>query len=339
MGDGEIIALAAVGLVIVTINGLDTALSIAVTGAISTPTTFEASAFLAVPAGSTIGVRVDGSAIFGGALIMQARVHGAATGTPTIPSTLPTGALALYLPEDLASDGSSWTDSVAGNLYSLTVPSSSAPPAWLTPISGPTRVNDGSFNGHPYGHFTSYNDPLFGVNYTPNMLATHVAMFAGSVAPIAPRTLVAVCRPDTGIGGIVGTTQFTTPCWKGALYKPAGDLTQAACFTINKGAVKTNLLDTPVSLAGQEVILIWRTDGTTLQFFIDGVLQPLDTDLVGSDFAAGAGFCLGNLASATYTSQDGWRGDICFEGVWARAFTDAEVLAATANLAAEYVTP
>jgi hypothetical protein len=325
---------------IVTLGGLDTALSITVPTGITEDTLFSTSAMLPVPAGSFVGVRVDGSGVGESESIrLQARLHGAATGTPVIPSTLPIDALALYRPEDLASDGSSWTDSVAGNLYSLTVPSSSTPPAWITPISGPTRIDDGSFNGHPYGHYTSYNDPLFGINYTPNMLATHVAMFAGSVAPIAPRTLVAVCRPSTAIGGIVGTTQFTTPCWKGALYKPAGDLTQAACFTINKGATQTNDLITPVSLAAQEVVLIWRTNGTTLDFFIDGVLQPLDTDTIGSDNAAGGGFCLGNLASATYTSQDGFRGDICFGGVWARAFTDAEVLAATGNLSTLYVTP
>ncbi len=328
------------GSFIVTVDGLDTAIALAVATGDTTATTLETSVAFSVAAGSTVGVRWDGSAAADGST-MRAEIHlrGASGGTPIVPSTLPGTPLALFRPEDLALDGSSWVDSVAGNLYTCTVPSSSVPPGWIQPISGPTRVDDGSFNGNPYGHFTNYNDPLFGVNYTPNMLATHVAMFAGSAAPIAPRTLVAVCRPGSAIGGIVGTTQFTTPCFKGALYKPAGDLAQAVYFTVNKGATQTDSLITPVNYGTQELVLIWRTDGTTLEFFIDGVKQTLDTSVIGTDAAAGGGFCIGNLASATYTSEDGFRGDIAFEGVWARKFTDAEVLSATANLAALYVTP
>ncbi len=66
--------------VIVTVDGVDTAIVITVPDAISSPTVLQASAALAVSAGSAIGVRVDGSLIFDGALIMQARLHGSAGG-------------------------------------------------------------------------------------------------------------------------------------------------------------------------------------------------------------------------------------------------------------------
>jgi hypothetical protein len=330
----------AAGRYIVTVNGLDTAIGLDLPLGATADTTLRTSALFTVAADSRVGVRFNGSAIgAGSSMRAEIRLRGATSGTPIVPNTLPANALALFPPENLALDGNTWTDAVAGHTYTCTVPTPSGPPPpGIDQISGPARMNDGKFNGHPYAYFRNYNGAFDGINYTPCMLSTSVAMFAGSAAPIAPRTYVAVCRPDTGIGGVAMSGQRGTPCFEAALYQPAGDLTQAVYFNVGKGTAPTDNLATPHSYATQEVILIWRTDGTVVEFFINGVKQVLDATTIGADNAAAKGFGIGNLPNAEFSSRVGFRGGICFEGVWAHNFTDAEVLQATSNCA-QYVTP
>lgn len=326
---------------IVTVNGLDTPIGLDISTGVTTAFKGSTSALFTVDSGSVVGIRFDGSALGDGSTLrLEARLRGYETGTPFVPSELPADPLALFLPEDLAVDGETWVDSVTGNLYTCTVPTPSGPPPpGIEQISGPTWTQDGSFNNHPYAYFKNYNGPL-GQNYTPNMLATSVSMFAGSVAPpIAPRTYVVVCKADDGQGGILASGQYGTPCFEAAWYKPAGDLQRAAYFNQAKGSPVTCEIVTDQNLAGNELVLIWRTDGTTVEFFINGVKQPLVTDLVGADFSARTGFTIGNLASAEFSSRDGFRGSICFEGVWARSFTDNEVLSATSYCTGEFTTP
>ncbi len=324
------------GAFVLTVNGLDTALSLSLGAGDTADTTLATSALLPVSAGSKLGVRWNGSAAADGSTLRaEIRLQAAATGTPIIPSTLPINPLALFRPEDLATDGTSWVDSVAGHLYTLTVPPSTPAPGYH-PIAGPNRILDGSFNNNPYAQFLPYTGPGPAV-YTPNQLRTLTGMFSGTGGtPISPRTIVAVCRPTSSIGGLLASTQLSGNAFNAVLYKPTGDPTQSAYYNFTKGLPTNINMSTPVNLAGQEVVLIWRTDGTTLEFFIDGILQTLAASLVGDDGFVATGFSLGG--SGNYTSQIGWQGDICFEGVWARRFTDAEVLSATGNLAAEYVT-
>jgi hypothetical protein len=328
---------------IVTVNGLDTAIALAVATGDTTDTTLQTSVLLPVAAGSRVGVRWNGSALAAGSTLRaEIRLRGAATGTPIVANALPLTAKALFRPEDLALDGSSWIDSVAGNLYTLTVPADGPPPPGVDPISGPARTLDGSFNNHPYGYFRHYHGTDFGSPiYTPCMLATSTSMFAASAAPIAPRTFVAVVRPESSVGGIVMSSQFTTPCFKGALSLPLGDLLQAAYFTLgtpDSGGQVDHVIPA-VNLAAQEIVLIWRTDGTTLEFFINGVKQTLDDATIGTDNAAGEGFCIGNLASSKPIGKTGWQGAIAFVGTWARKFSDTEVLNATSYCTTNYVTP
>jgi hypothetical protein len=327
------------GAVVVTVGGLDTALSVPITDGDSG--VLQNSALLSIPAGSTVGVRWDPGSVADGSIFRaEIRLRGATTGTPIVPSVLPINAKALFIPEDLAVDGNTWVDSVAGNLYTATVPPPSGPPPpGVDPVEGPARVVDGSFKNNPYAYFRHYTGPLSQV-YTPCMLASSVSMFTGAdPPPIAPRTVVVVCSPESSIGGIAFVTSRGSHSFTAALSRPTGNPTQAVYWNLLQDSTQTDNLATPENFGGREIVCIWRTDGTTLEFFINGIKQTLDVDTIGQDFAARVGCTIGNLEAEGFSSQDGWQGGICFVGVWARKFSDTEVLSATGNLTSEYVTP
>jgi hypothetical protein len=167
-----------------------------------------------------------------------------------------------------------------------------------------------------------------------------VAMIAGThTPPIVPRTFAAVLKPASSIGGVAATFKNTNPSFKCAIIKPTGSLLQAAYYNNLLDAVQTDDLVTDVNWGGQELVCIWRTDGSTVELFINGVKQPLVSAVVGADDGVTGGFSLGNFTAGQWIEKDGFQGDICFGGVWARKFTDAEILSATAYLQGLYVTP
>jgi hypothetical protein len=328
------------GSFIVTVDGADTAITLALAAGDTTDTTLETSALFAVAADSRIGVRWDGSAAADGSTLRaEIRLRGAASGSPIIPDTLPVTPLALFRPGDLALDGTTWLDSVAGSVFSLSVPNFGPPPlGYLQQITGPVRTLDGSFKNNPYAKFSAYHNSTAGADYTVMMLRTTAAMFAGGATPQA-RTLCAVLKPSNALGGIVGCFKNNDLSFRACMLRKISSGPQWAYTNRDPGLGGTEIqVTTPVNWAAQELVCVWRSDGVTLQFFVNGVLVVTTTDTVGAETGTNAGFCMGNFVASQWISELGFQGGIVFEGVWARKFTDAEVISATSNLAGLYVT-
>lgn len=316
---------------VVTVNGADTAIALDLAVGATADTTLETSALFAVAAGSKLGVRFDGSSIGDGSTLRaEIRLRAALTGTPIVPDTLPSGALALFHGNDLAADGTAWTDSVVGHVFNL---GPSADPNLTTPAA----VQDGTFQNHRFARFTPGPGPDF---FTTQTLCTTVDMFAGAVAaPVAARTLVAVVKPSSLIGGSVGVFGLNALYFDCMLWN-AQPPEVAAQWVYWNGNGTNNVIAkaaAAVNYGGQELVVVWRTDGTTIEVFINGVKIALATNLVAGDSHSRSGFSIGLDNASAGIGVRGWHGDIVFEGVWAHKFSDAEVLEATSALTTEYV--
>lgn len=301
---------------IVTLNGADTPISVSIPAGVTTGAELSIGAFLEVAANSRLGVRVDGSGVTAGSkLRCEARLIGSQSGTPTTPTALPSDPLALYPSSALAASGESWDDTT-GNGFGLGVP----------PVLGARRpdvLQNTAFNGNRYAHF--------GTTAT-DILATETEMFPGHVNPVEPRTFAAVIRPTNATGGTVGCFRLTADYFSCALWKTAGNQ-----YAYENGDANNSLLSSVIDYGGDELVCVWVTDGVSVTLYVDGVARAAATNAVGPETGVAPGFSLGNMLA--HFGDRGFEGDICFAGVWARAWDNSEILSGTAYLAETYVTP
>jgi hypothetical protein len=298
-------------LYVVTVDGAETAISVELPTGATTDTTLEMAAIFAVAAGSKVGVKFNGSAVAdGSSLRTEVRLVGAETGTPSVPPALPADPIAVFESEDLADDGLTWIDST-GNLFDLAVPVAGG--------AGPPTVVPGAFNGHKGASFDGVQ----------NILSTENAMFAGGAVP-QPRTLMAVVRPTNATGGTVGCFKETADYFSCALWKTAGNQ-----FAYENGDANNSLLSSVVDYGGEDLVLIFRTNGILIELFVNGVLRASTTNTVGPENGIADGFTMGNMLA--HFGDRGWLGLIGAEWVWDYRFTNANVVSGTGYASVKYL--
>lgn len=310
---------------IITVDEIDTIFQVALTAGAHVDQLLQANGIIAIPAGSRVGVRFDGSGVDAGSTLRcEMILDGAETGTPIPPPPIPTSQLLFdwqsenfaLTPTTPGNATAEWTDATANN---NDLGHGNAALANL-----PTIV-PGAFNTHPGIAFAR----LSTFELTSLLPAT-------CWAPNGARTLAFVLQPDNIWPGVILNTKggfggTNVDYWLTQIAAPQGVMRVEA----NEIETITDFFDTN----GQKiVVMFWTTGaiGDPVHVSINGV-EPTLTGVMADEVAAFVTFWLGWDNDVFFPDSKRFSGMYARGLGWSRVLTVSERIGVVGNLTAEYL--
>jgi len=307
---------------IITIDRVDTIFQISLASGAHADELLQTNGLIAIPAGSTIGVRFDGSGVdTGSTLRCEIILDGAETGEPIPPPPIPTTQLVL----DLASEN-----------YTVTPAGGASHGDWTDDSGEGTDVGTGgTLLAHvPVKELLAFNDDA-GVTFSrANSFGLTSALGPTWGAANTPFTMVMVIRGDSISPGTLFHVRATDISAHNQNFQLSGaSLPQIA---MDFDGTKIQNTDPFFDLNGEKAVLMWWSDGGVgddVHLSVNGVEATLDNTMKANAIASfiEVGFDEGG--------PDALRADCSYARVlyWTRKLTVSERIGVIGNLTERYL--
>jgi len=306
---------------IVTVDGVDTIFQVNLTAGAHVQEPFQTNGVIAIPAGSRVGVRFDGSGIDAGSTLRcEIILDGAETGTPIPPPPIPTAGLLVdwqsenYVITPPTSPGGS---DAQGNLTDVSGNGNDVSTGGTLLIHVPTIVPN-AFNTHPGIGATRAN--------TFGMTKVGPTWLAGN----APRTFAVVLEgTNIDLGELLHRRSLAGNSWSIDI---TNTTTPQPFWANNAGTIDNN--GSFVDFNGQKAVLMLWTAGT-IGAPLFATVNGVTIALTGTMAAEGAATNFIELFGFTFGPRfDGIVGRLL---TWNRVLTVSERIGVVSNLTEGYL--